>query len=62
MDLNDLYSLDKTVWDLIQETKKKKETETKAFFDGMEKGADLMMKAVKTHLEKEAEKGGVSEC
>lgn len=57
MDNNDLYWLDEVVYKQIQADRRKKEAENKAYFDGMEKGAEMMMKAVKEHLSKETLKG-----
>ena len=53
MTVNELYELDKNVFEEIQEIKKQRELETKAFIDGMEKGADLMLKKVKKFLKNE---------
>ena len=61
MDKQDLYSLDEKIYKQIQEDRKKKEAENKAYFDGMEKGADMMMKAVKNFLNNEQREGG-AEC
>ena len=58
MNNQDLYALDETVYKQIQEDRKKKELETKAFFDGMEKGADMMRKAVRDFLANEVQKEG----
>lgn len=58
MDRNDLCWLDEVVYKQIQEDRRKKEAENKAYFDGMEKGAEMMFKAVKEHLKKEEQKGG----
>lgn len=59
MEKSDLYSLNESIFKRIQEDRKKKEAETKAYFDGMEKGADMMTDAVRDYLAKEAFKGGV---
>lgn len=61
MNKQDLYSLDEIVYKKIQEDRKKKEAENKSYFDGMEKGAELLMKAVRDYLTKEAESGGVQQ-
>lgn len=53
MDRQDLYALDETVYKQIQEIKRNRELETKAYIEGMEKGADMMMKAVRDFLNKE---------
>ena len=53
MTITQLYEVDKNVWHEIQEIKRKREEETKAFIDGMEKGADLMLKRVKEYLKKD---------
>lgn len=55
MDKQDLYKLDEILYKQIQEQRKQKETENKAFFDGMEKGAEVMMKKVRDFLTEEAE-------
>lgn len=61
MNKQDIYSLDEIVYKKIQENKEKKEEENKAYFDGMEKGAELFMKTVRDYLSKESESGGVKE-
>lgn len=61
MDKKDLYALDAALYAQIQEDRKKKEAETKAYFDGVEKGVDLMVKAVRDFMNNEANKGGVQE-
>lgn len=61
MDKQDLYAIDETVFKKIQEDRKKKEAENKTYFDGMEKGVELMMKAVRDYLNKEAENIGAQE-
>lgn len=53
-----LYELDTIVYQQIQEDRKRKELENAAYFEGMEKGADLMMKAVRNYLIDESKKGG----
>lgn len=58
MDKQDLYALDEDVYRQIQAEKRKKEAENKAYFDGMEKGAEMMMKSVRDYLQKEEMKGG----
>ena len=58
MNAQDLYDLDKTIYEKIQADRKKKEAETKAFFDGMEEGAEMMRKAVRDFLANEGEKEG----
>lgn len=55
MTKQDLYALDEMVYMQIQTDRRNKESETKAFFDGAEKGAEMMMKAVKSYLTKEQE-------
>ena len=50
MNAQDLYDLDKTIYEKIQADRKKKEAETKAFFDGMEEGAEMMRKAVQEDI------------
>ena len=50
-----LYEIENEVDKQIQDIKKDKELETKAFIDGMEKGAELMFKAVREELRKERE-------
>ena len=61
MNKQDLYSLDEIVYKKIQEDRRKKEAENNAYFDGMEKGAELFMKTVRDYLSKESESGGVKE-
>jgi hypothetical protein len=56
-----LYALDEAIYKQIQIDRKNKETENKAYFDGMEKGAEMMMKAVRIYLTNEGEKGGEQE-
>ena len=58
MNRQDLYAIDETVYKQIQEDRKKKELETKAFFDGMEKGADMMRKIINDYLIDEEMKEG----
>lgn len=58
MNRQDLYAIDETVYKQIQEDRKKKELETKAFFDGMEKGADMMRKIISDYLIDEEKKEG----
>lgn len=58
MDKQDLYALDEVVYKQIQAEKRMKEAENKAYFDGMEKGAEMMMKSVRDYLNKEEMKGG----
>ena len=58
MKKSELYDIDKIIFEQIQEEKKKTEAENKAYFEGMEKGADLFCKAVRDFLNKEDEKGG----
>ncbi len=58
MDKQDLYRLDEVTYKRIQEEKRKAEVETKAYFDGMEKGADMMMKAVRDFLSTEQTQKG----
>jgi len=55
MTVNELYELDKCIWEEIQEIKRRREDETKAFIEGMEKGAELMLKKVKGFLNREAQ-------
>ncbi len=57
MDKQDLYRLDEITYKQIQEARRNKEAENKAFFDGMEKGAEMMMKAVRDYLNHEEMKG-----
>ena len=61
MDIQDLYSLDEVLYRQIQEERKKKEAENKAYFAGMEKGAEMMMKAVRDYLTNEQQNGGDEE-
>jgi hypothetical protein len=58
MTKDDLYSLDTVVYNQISEERKAKENELKAYFSGMEKGADMMLKAVKNFIENEQQNGG----
>lgn len=58
MDKQALYALDDIICKQIRADRQKKEAENKAYFDGMEKGAELMMKAVRDYLTNEDEKGG----
>lgn len=53
MDKQDLYTLDEAVYKQIQAEKRKKEAENNAYFDGMEKGAEMMMKSVRDFLHKQ---------
>ena len=53
MDKQDLYKLDDIIYQQIQDQKKQKEMENKAYFEGMEKGAELMMKRVRDFLNEE---------
>ena len=55
MTYNELYEIDKNVYHEIQDIKRERELETNAFIEGMEKGADLMLKRVKEFLKKEDE-------
>ena len=59
MKKSELYDIDKIIFEQIEDEKKKTEATNKAYFEGMEKGADLFCKAVRDFLNKEAEKGGV---
>lgn len=61
MDKQDLYALDEAIYKQIQIDRRNKEIENKAYFDGMEKGAEMMMKAVRDYLTNEAKKGGAQE-
>ena len=61
MDKQDLYDLDDEIYKQIQIDRKKKEIENKAYFDGMEKGAEMMMKAVRDYLTNERKKNGEME-
>ena len=56
MDNNDLAWLDEIIYKQIQVERRNKEAENKLYFDGMEKGAEMMFKAVKEHLNKEQRK------
>lgn len=53
MNRNDLYQIDEAVYRRIQEEKQKKEAATKAYFEGMEQGAEMMRKAVNEYLMRE---------
>ena len=61
MDKQDLYALDKAIYKQIQIDRKNKEIENKAYFDGMEKGAEMMMKAVRDYPTNERKKNGEME-
>ena len=61
MDKQDLYKLDDIIYQQIQDQKKQKETENKAYFEGMEKGAELMMKKVRDFLNEEEIKVKIDE-
>ena len=56
MDNNDLSWLDEGIYKQIQVERRNKEAENKAYFDGMEKGAEMMFRAVREHLKKEQRK------
>jgi hypothetical protein len=58
MNTQDLNNLDVIICNKIMADRKKKEAETKAFFDGMEEGAEMMRKAVRDFLNNEEEKEG----
>lgn len=53
MKRSELYAIDTIVFKQIQEDKKKTEATNKAYFEGMEKGADLFCKAIRDFLNKE---------
>lgn len=53
MKTSELYAIDTIVFKQIQEDKKKTEATNKAYFEGMEKGADLFCKAIRDFLNKE---------
>lgn len=53
MKKSELYAIDTIVFKQIQEDKKKTEATNKAYFEGMEKGADLFCKAIRDFLNKE---------
>lgn len=61
MDRQELYKLDEMLYKQIQEDRKKKEAKTKAYFDGVEKGAEMMMKMVRDFLAKEEESAALKE-
>lgn len=50
-----LYEIDTEVYKQIQDIKKKRELENKAFIEGMEQGAELMVKAIREELRSEQE-------
>ena len=56
MDNNDLSWIDEAIYKQIQVERRNKEAENKAYFDGMEKGAEMMFRAVREHLKKEQRK------
>ena len=47
-----LYDIEGEIFKKIQGIKKEREQETKAFIDGMEKGADLMFNAIREGLKR----------
>lgn len=55
LDNQRLYEMESEVYQQIQKIKEKRELEINAFIDGMEKGAELMFKAVREELRKERE-------
>ena len=55
MDKQDLYKLDEILYKQIQDERKRQEAENKAYFDGVEKGAEMMMKKVRDFLTEETE-------
>ena len=57
-----LRELDALVYQQIQADKKRKELENIAYFEGMQKGADMMMRAVRNYLIDERRKGGESDA
>lgn len=61
MDTQKLYEIDSIIYQQIQEDRKRKELENIAYFEGMEKGADMMMKAVRNYLIDEKKRGGGGE-
>ena len=61
MDKQDLYALDEAIYKQIQIDRKNKEIENKAYFDGMEKGAEMMIKAVRDYLTNEWKEVGETE-
>ena len=52
-----LREIDAEVFHQIQDIEKKRELENKAFIEGMKKGAELMVKAIREELKK-----GVIKC
>ena len=56
MDNNDLSWIDEGIYKQIQVERRNKEAENKAYFDGMEKGAEMMFRAVREHLKQEQRK------
>lgn len=57
MNKQDLYALDEIVYKRIQEERRKETIRVNAYFDGMEVGADMMMKCVRDYLTEEAASG-----
>jgi hypothetical protein len=49
-DIQRLIELDVEVYKQIQGIKEKREKETKTFIEGMEKGAELLFKAIREEL------------
>lgn len=60
MNNQNLLTIDEIIYKQIQENRKKKEAETKAFFDGMVEGAEMMRRAVRDFLANEEEKEGAN--
>ena len=61
MDTLKLHELDSIVYQQIQAEKKQKELEHIVYYEGMEKGADMMMRAVRNYLLDE-KKGGKTDA
>lgn len=61
MDTLKLHELDALVYQQIQVDKKQKELEHIAYYEGMQKGADMMMRAVRNYLLDE-KKGGETDA
>lgn len=50
MDKQTLYLIDEEVYKQIMLERKQKEAENEAYFNGMEQGVEMMLKAIKEHL------------
>ena len=62
MNTQNLQELDMIVYQQIEADKKRKELENIAYFEGMQKGADMMMRAVRNYLMDEKQRGGKTDA